>query len=368
MTGGPILKYMPEDFAVREVLQLILSNPDGARYRYLVLKKCGFTTREAIPLVAELFGVPPVAVTYAGLKDEDAITEQYLAIACAEGRPDPALPWSFNDGNVARWFTLSLHGHGAMPLQIGALDGNIFLITVRNIEAGLAERLQLTWGAGSTASFPILNYYDVQRFGVPHGPKRSHYVGEHILAGRWPDAIRELAALNAAESRAALEWEGDPAAFFREMDPRAVVFYLSAFASAQWNRALSATIAAALADGYRDMRVDGLDFRLVCDPARLHELSACAPWLPYKRYGWDQGRITEGASNRATVVQTSITTGPFEPDRFHPGRLAWQLQFFLPSGCYATAVVRQLLTLSELTDMHIALQNRNLRPVAAREH
>jgi tRNA pseudouridine13 synthase len=366
MTAEPILKHTPQDFAVREVLQLTLSNPDVAHYRYLVLKKCGFTTREVIPLVAELFGVPPVAVTYAGLKDEDAITEQHLAIPYAEGQPAPVLPWRFNDADVARWFTLSLHGHGATPLQIGALDGNTFLITVRNIDAGLAERLQLTWGVGSTAGFPILNYYDVQRFGVPQGPKRSHYVGEHILAGNWPDAIRELAALHAAESRAALEWEGDPAVFFREMDPRTVVFYLSAFASAQWNRALSTTIAGALADGYRDLRVDGLDFRLVCDSARLHELSACAPWLPYTRYVWDQGRISEGVSKRATVVQTGITTGPFEPDRFHPGRLAWQLQFFLPSGCYATAAVRQVLTLAEPAGIPIAQQNSSLRPVAAK--
>jgi tRNA pseudouridine13 synthase len=160
-------------------------------------------------------------------------------------------------------------------------------------------------------------------------------------------------------------WRGDPAGFFFEMDPRPVVFYLSAYASAAWNRALSAAIAAALTDGYRDVQVDGLDFRLVCNPTHLHELSACTPWLPYTRYGWEQGRITETTSNRATMVQTDIATGAFEPDQFHPGRLAWQLQFFLPSGCYATAAVRQILALAAQTDMHIALQNEDMRPMAA---
>lgn len=371
MTTRPILKYRPHDFTVREVLQLPLSNADAADYQYLVLEKCGYTTREVIPLVAELFGVPPAGVSYAGLKDEDAITEQHLAVVCANRQTSPRLPRSFNDASGARWFSLSPHGHGAAPLKIGALDGNTFHIRVRNIEAGLAKRLQYTlqpsWNAGGTTGLPILNYYDVQRFGVPGGPKRSHYVGEHILAGRWPDAMRELAALNAPESRAAKEWRGDPGTFFLNMDPRSVVFYLSSYASAEWNRALATAIAAALTDGYRDLMVDGLKFRLIGSSACLHQLSACTPWLPYTRYSWDQGHITEGTSKRATTVQTDIAAGVFEPDEFHPGRLAWQIHFFLPSGCYATAAVRQLLALAAPIEIHIGTQDEDVCTLAMKE-
>lgn len=68
--------------------------------------------------------------------------------------------------------------------------------------------------------------------------------------------------------------------------------------------------------------------------------------LPYTKYRYKDGRATSYLSPRAAVVQSVVTTGACQADDAHPGRFQIWLGFSLPSGCYATAAIRQLLVYS----------------------
>ncbi len=63
MTSGPRLKTKPEDFLVRENLLAPLADPAAATHRYLLLRKTGYTTFEAIRLLADRLGCATVDIT-----------------------------------------------------------------------------------------------------------------------------------------------------------------------------------------------------------------------------------------------------------------------------------------------------------------
>ena len=72
------LKKQPEDFNVREVMDLKLS-PQG-QYSYYLLKKRNYTTERAVQRVSEMLHIPRKIINFAGNKDKVAVTEQYISI------------------------------------------------------------------------------------------------------------------------------------------------------------------------------------------------------------------------------------------------------------------------------------------------
>jgi tRNA pseudouridine13 synthase len=338
-----VLKHTPFDFQVRENLVVSFTEQATAEYRYLLLRKCGYTTMEAVRLLAAQFGVTSRDVTYAGLKDEDGITEQLIAVPVGTLPEAPAATGLHIADMSERWMALNHYGFGAAPLEIGGLEGNGFRIVVRNLDDATAARL----ASRRKVLLLFLNYYDTQRFGVPGGPKRTHLVGRAILAGEWDLALQELAGLKAPESADAAVWTGSSRAFFDRLDPRTTAFYLAAHASAQWNAELSGLVTKAARDEVVDVPVDGITYRYATAARAAGSLLVEAPSLPYDKYSYIDGVPTAVQSTRATAVQTTVAVEACGPDPHHPGRSAVTIRFFLPSGCYATTAVRQWLSLTD---------------------
>jgi tRNA pseudouridine13 synthase len=338
VTGDEVvLKHRPADFLVKEVLVTEQNGDESSPQRYLLLRKAGYTTMEAVRLIAERFGLPSTEITYAGLKDEDGVTEQLVAVPTEP----TAAGWGELGTGSDRWMTLTHSGFGATPLRVGRLEGNAFRVVVRN----LSERLALALGNTAKINHFFLNYYDTQRFGVPGGPKRTHLVGQAILDGRWDVARRELIDLGAPESRLAQRWQGKAEQFFRELDPRNAAFYLAAHASARWNAELREIVTRIGGADRVDIDIDGLPYTYLASARQVHQVLGAASELPYQRFSFHDGEITSQSSPRPTVVQTVVAVEEPGPDEFRPGRFRAGLSFFLPSGCYATAAVRQLIGL-----------------------
>ena len=336
-----VLKHRPADFLVRENLVVALTGRAGATHHYLLLRKSGYTTMEAVRLLTEWLGLATGEVTYGGLKDEDGITEQLVAVPAATfaGRSGADFELPAGDDGNGRWLRLDHYGYGTEPLRIGRLEGNGFRIVVRNLDEARAMELA---GRRKDNLF-FLNYYDTQRFGVPGGPKRTHLVGAAMLAGDWDRALAELIGLRAPESTLAAAWTGPAEKFFHELDPRVASFYLAAHASSDWNAELAAAVAAHCPDSWFTAELEGLRYRYLRSTGPAVRLLAEVSELPYPRYTFEDGEPRATLSRRATVVQAAVSIGPAEPDELIGGTFRLGLNFFLPSGCYATAAVRQLL-------------------------
>ena len=152
------LRTTPEDFRVTE---LPLVEPSGSgEHAWLWVRKRNENTDHVAGLLASHAGVHPRQVSYAGLKDRHAVTEQWFSVHLP-GRAEP--DWQALDSDT---ITILRSVRHTRKLQRGALRGNRFCITVRDVRGNksvLEERLAQVRAQG------VPNYFGAQRFGIEGG-------------------------------------------------------------------------------------------------------------------------------------------------------------------------------------------------------
>ncbi len=162
--SGGTLRAAAEDFRVDEVPAYL---PSGAGpHLYVRIEKRGRTTPDALRALARALGVPERDAGYAGLKDRDAVTTQWLSFPAARD-PDPAAL----EGPGLRVLEVSRH---ANKLRAGHLRGNRFAIVVRG---GDVERARAAAAALAARGLP--NFFGPQRFG---SEGRNAAVGRAVKA------------------------------------------------------------------------------------------------------------------------------------------------------------------------------------------
>ncbi|MEQ5127350.1 tRNA pseudouridine(13) synthase TruD [Providencia alcalifaciens] len=329
------LKSIPEDFVVKEDLGFEL---DGEGEHVMVrVEKTGCNTLFVAEQLAKFAKISARAVSYAGLKDRHAVTEQWFCLQMP-GKDTP----DFSAWQLEGCRVLAVTRQ-KRKLRIGSLKGNQFEVTLRDITDAddVEQRLQ------KVADLGVPNYFGDQRFGRD---------GQNLVqARRW--ANQEITV--------------------RERNKRS--FYLSAARSAMFNDIASARIAnhtqqhAMLGDALQltgrgswfvatAEELDSLQARL-----QSAELSVTAP-LP--------GDGDLGTQDDALAFETHCLQDyqPFmalmKSERVSPARravlvkpqnLQWQwldsstvkLCFFLNSGSFATSVVREIINQDCIDAEHI---------------
>lgn len=86
--GEAVLKAVAEDFQVDEVLEIPLSGE--GEHLWLWVEKRGLNTEEAARRLGRAAGVQQKNVSYAGLKDRQALTRQWFSLHLP-GKADPEL-------------------------------------------------------------------------------------------------------------------------------------------------------------------------------------------------------------------------------------------------------------------------------------
>ncbi|GMQ88342.1 MAG: tRNA pseudouridine(13) synthase TruD [Gammaproteobacteria bacterium] len=153
-TVSACIRQTPEDFQVNEIPLL---EPDGAgEHVWLLIRKRLENTAQVASLLAKFSGVPLRDVSYAGMKDRQAVTEQWFSVQLP-GQDDP--DWmALNSESI----TVIRHARHSRKLRRGALKGNTFRLVLRELEgdpAALDKRLAHISNAG------VPNYFGEQRFG-----------------------------------------------------------------------------------------------------------------------------------------------------------------------------------------------------------
>ncbi|MEY4922499.1 MAG: tRNA pseudouridine synthase, partial [Pseudomonadota bacterium] len=148
-----ILKANSEDFLVVEDLGF---EPDGEGEHLLIrIRKNGCNTQFVADYLARFAKIHPRLVSYAGLKDRHAVTEQWFCLHLP-GKEAPDLS------------TFELEGCDVLDavrqkrkLRIGSLKGNAFTLVLRHItdRQDVEQRLQQITAQG------VPNYFGSQRFG-----------------------------------------------------------------------------------------------------------------------------------------------------------------------------------------------------------
>lgn len=324
--GQAQLKAVAEDFQVDEVLDIPLAGE--GEHLWLWVEKRELNTEEAARRIARAAGVPIKLLSYAGLKDRQALTRQWFSLHLP-GKADPDL--SAAEGANLRILKSVRHKR---KLQRGAHSANGFTLRLTRLEAdraGLESRLKRLAVAG------VPNYFGLQRFG--HG-------GGNVVDARAFAERRELPVQRNLRSR-----------------------LLSSARSYLFNRVLAERIAAGTWDraqvgdllAFTDSRSFFAAGEMECSDPRLEALDL-HPTGPL----WGAGPspatgAPQALEDRVADTEMALCRWLAEAGLAHErrilrlpiGGLTWhypepdvlQLEFVLPAGCFATAVVRELVDL-----------------------
>ena len=313
----------PEDFQVREVMSFTLDG-DG-EHVWLWVRKRAANTDWVARRLAQRAGVSPGAVSYAGLKDRHAVTEQWFSVHLP-GQADP--DWATDPDPD---FTVLNAVRHSRKLRRGALRGNAFRLIVRELDgdpAELTERFQRIVATG------VPHYFGEQRFGREGGNRER---AEALLSGRERVRDRHQRGLYLSAARAEL---------FNAVLARRV-------AAGTWNAALPGE-ALMLAGSHSHFAAEEVDETLrqrvatfdlhptgplwgageLRSSGSVRELEEeVAATLPIFRDGLAAAGLTQERRALRLMVQDAMLEFPA------PGVAA--LSFTLPAGAYATTVLRE---------------------------
>ena len=373
------IKQRPEDFLVTELDRFELTKTGPfALYR---LVKWDIGTIEAIRNLGKNWNLSPAQISFGGLKDRHARTEQTISV---RGGPERSF-----EGSA---FRVEFLGRSRDPITRASFQGNRFEITVRD----LAEIPDL----GPVKRFGVPNYFDDQRFGSLRGTD-GEFIGRALVRGETEKALRLALASPSGQDRkkdrdlkillrdrwgdwAGLAKElpmshertvasylaGHPGAFgfaFERLDQNLRILYVSAYQSWIWNRTLAA-IVRKLPDTYEVGYAAGAHvfYRTIDPPAhdRLAELSI--PLItPSEKFDGEVAEITSailadekveqrqfrlkklaktffGKGRSDALMAPGGLTAAAGDDELNRGRRQMKLSFELPKGSYATVLPKRL--------------------------
>jgi tRNA pseudouridine13 synthase len=323
--AGGLFKAVPEDFEVEELPAYV---PGGeGTHLYLWVEKVGRDTMEVVRELARVTGVPEKEIGYAGLKDRHARTRQYISVpASAEAALE-----RFELSGVQ---VLSITRH-TNKLRSGHLRGNRFTLVVRDV--GDVGALDAAFQQLVDLGLP--NAFGDQRFGR-HAD--NALMGWRLLMGerlpRRPDRFQRKLFLSALQS---------------ELFNRMLIERLQ---SGDFARALLGDVLRKEDSGGLFVSEDPL-----VDQPRL-EAFEVSPTGPI--FGPKMRAPTHEVAERERVLlaavgldpelfqrgrgETEGTRRPYrvrvaDPELERLGDADVRLTFSLPSGSYATELLRELL-------------------------
>ncbi|MEM7611717.1 MAG: tRNA pseudouridine(13) synthase TruD [Pseudomonadota bacterium] len=321
---------MRADIADFEVEEIPNWTPDGSgEHDVLWVEKRRANTRWVAGQLARHAACRERDVSYAGLKDRHAVTRQWFSIY----RPGRSIDWSAFEHPDIQILDASAHGR---KIRVGALQGNRFRIRLTDVTV---DGTQLERGLQSVRSYGVPNYFGPQRFGR-HGSNLK-------LATRLADGERlrkseQGFALSAARSlvfNAVLAARVNHDTWWRPLPGDALMLNNSHsfFVAGASDDTQTLERRAKLGDLHPTGPLIGAGESPVQDAARSLEeatMAGYASMLACVR----QGRVD--AQRRALRVLPSEFSAALD-------ERVLTLAFSLPAGSFATALINELVAVTE---------------------
>ena len=153
-TGTGIIRNQPEDFIVYEHLSF---EPSGSgEHVFLKIEKIGENTEFVARQIARFANVRQRDIGYAGLKDRHAVTTQWFSV-WLPGKAD--LDWNLLNSDQLKVIDSVRH---ARKLKRGVLSANSFQITISDWQGDTEKTIAQLQAIKANG---LANYYGEQRFG-----------------------------------------------------------------------------------------------------------------------------------------------------------------------------------------------------------
>ena len=334
--GAPVLsariRSTPEDFRVEEIDAF---EPTGeGEHLLLAIEKRGLNTMAVAKQLAAWAGLPEMAIGYAGMKDRHAVTRQRFSVHLPKRvAPDMALLPPVDPGSASGSYlrVLDATWHNR-KLPRGALAGNRFVLVLRDVQG---ERAAIDARLAQIAARGLPNWFGAQRFGRGGGNVAAAL---SMFAGRRVRRDQRSILLSAARSELfnrVLAARVRDASWDQGLDGE--VWMLSGsrsvFGPEPWSEDLAGRLA----------RFDIHTSGPLWGAGELRSAGQCA-----------EMELAALEDDDAIALRAGLETAGLKQERralrLVAEGLAWQwqddsalrLEFSLPPGCYATALLQEL--------------------------
>jgi len=320
-------KREPKDFIVDEKLGFELTG-EGENL-FLHIEKTGLNTQQVCQHLAKVLNKRLRDIGYAGLKDKQAITRQWFSVQ-VNVKSEPDL--SAIETEQIKLLSATRHNK---KLRVGALAGNGFIIRLRNVsdQQALIARLQ-------TATAGVPNYFGPQRFGIKGN--NLNWANRMSSGEQIRDKKLKGFALSAARSYLFNQVVSERIAKDHFEQPLEGDVYSLSGSNSYFSETISDAILARL---------------------QSHDISISAPL-------WGDGELaTEGEARALELTaltpfqtwQNLLQENALEQERrsihLMAEDLKWQtdnedliVSFILPTGCFATSVLRECVRFRESSE------------------
>ncbi len=387
------LKQRPGDFHVRELLNDNYLTEKGDYAVYRITKK-KMTTPEAIKALATETGLETGDIKFAGLKDRQAVTTQYMSV------PRKHNQVTLNEGDLR----IEHAGYAESELTSDHSRGNGFEITVRALWREDVRVLRNN--LDGVREHGLINYFDDQRFGnLRHD---QGWVARELMLGNMEEGLKRMLFWPSPFDSARYErykgdigrnwgnWSkcagisrgfGEHFSIFDHLEKnpedfagafyfapsRIRLIHLYAYQSHIWNRAAALLIRDACAKEERTvlssdegalptfegappadlvmragLRLPGSRLEDCGDDKAVFERVLAAEGLTAEQFHIEgvSGFALKGEDRPLVVVPGHLRVRPAEEDRLNRGCSLVKLRFELPRGSYATLVVKRIFEMS----------------------
>jgi len=328
-TSTGLLRSEMSDFKVFEQLPF---KPCGeGEHLFIHIRKTGANTVFVARQLAAYFSVKEKLVSYAGLKDRFAVTEQWFGLH-VPGKKE----YDLSDLNIEGVEVLSYARHNK-KLRIGALSGNRFELILRNVSN--VDELMRRWHTLTT--FGVPNYFGEQRFGIDAGNiEKAHslFSGTKIKdkkkRGIYLSAARSIIFNQVVSQR--IEQQMFDSLTIGD------VFMLAGTQSVFLAEEIDEKIESRFKEKDIDLTAPmwGAGELMSQGEALLFEQSVAQQYPEFC-----EGLPRFGLKQERRRIRLSFTDGDIKSQGDNV-----TLSFFLPAGCYATTILRELLVYQDMTE------------------
>ncbi len=335
------IKQKNEDFIVKEIYH----EPDycdikEAIFSYLWIEKSGITTFDLLEILRKEYGLKYNDLVAQGLKDEDGVTNQLISIRKSLSSKDCI---KFNRKNTYSNFKVKINrivGYGKKPLETRKLHGNKFILKIRNLKKIDIDLLTKYFHKNKFISF--INYYDNQRFGMVGGPYNTHLIGKAIISNNYINAYKEYKKTANNDLDKNLDIKDLTSIncknYFKKINKLKINFFISAYNSFIFNKKVSNYIK-------KENKANLNYFFEHLGYLYLPKINnfVLPNIINYNGYKINNNyEIEKIKIPRVSFLTTNIFVKNINKDELNSNKYFIELSFFLPTGSYATMLIKQL--------------------------
>ncbi|MGM5480857.1 MAG: tRNA pseudouridine(13) synthase TruD [Nanobdellota archaeon] len=340
-------KERPEDFIVTELPRDDLVQEEATAYHIYLLEKRNYTTERAVTHIVKALHIPRKNIAYAGTKDKNAVTRQYITIKGVSKESVASLE--------LKDITLTFKGYSTEAMKLGHLKGNSFEILVR----GLPREYKLPFEHAKMVIVP--NYFDKQRFSTANID-----IGKAIMKKEYKQAVDILINTDQDWAQTITEHlqkqQNDYIGALRLLPNKTLLFFVHALQSKIYNDLLTQEIEHMFTRTH-DLEYDFGTLAIPDINELLETRSTSRSELPLVGYESDltreqektvedQGLSTRNFINRS-IPQLSLegsnrksfttATDVKLEETINDDEKTVKATFTLPKGSYATIVLKTIL-------------------------